>query len=511
MPVTLYQIIKSNNIETLKENIDLYDLNKEMNVGHCYLPIEGCIGYDAQECFDFLLDKVNLKLKRDYTPSLLEIALQSNNDHYFDVLIKKDILITTKSMMAVISKKYRNLERLEQILKHPNFKNIDNESLGYFIDDIRDTSVAKILDKHDIQYNKIQLLCVAIKYKKNDLAKYMIEKGIDINAESNTEYTSTKPLVLASKLGNQKMVKLLLDNDADPNVTTEEYPINGNTKSKVTPLVMTLCGERYKKYNVNSYLKCAEMLIKKGANVNYSFIYETQKNKHDTYTILDIAIGKFNHKMINLLFKNGAQIKNESIWSLFIYHSDFQTNRNEDDLEQTLDIINKMMKTNDYLLTLRNGKTLIHHVIKLYRSYSKQQYLPLIQLILDRTGDKLLNIKCYYDDKDTKKYTPFEFSIIQHNHKIFMYLVKMVKKPNVDYITELLLKGFNVKNDKINIRLNSGLANMFVYIYDKWNIKFDDELLLEGIYDLIKYVDECKPDISVDTIININRLKQIYN
>ncbi len=57
---------------------------------------------------------------------------------------------------------------------------------------------------------------VAIKFKRDDVVRLSIEKGVDIN--STKRRSGITPLLLASCFNNIDMIKLLIENGADINI-----------------------------------------------------------------------------------------------------------------------------------------------------------------------------------------------------------------------------------------------------------------------------------------------------
>lgn len=105
-----------------------------------------------------------------------------------------------------------------------------------------------------------------------------------INSYSNDGFT---PLGLASFFGHIELVKLLLDQGADPNIAA-------NNSFKVTPLHSACAISNY---------DIAKILIEKGANVNAKQIQGV--------TPLHSAAHNGQAKLVKLLLKNGAEINSK--------------------------------------------------------------------------------------------------------------------------------------------------------------------------------------------------------
>nr|WP_294936640.1 ankyrin repeat domain-containing protein [uncultured Flavobacterium sp.] len=90
------------------------------------------------------------------------------------------------------------------------------------------------------------LLTLATYRGNNEVAKYLIENGADINGSNN--YGT--PLMAAVVKGNSEIVKLLLDHNADTSIADQ----SGNTA--------LIYATQFKKYDI------AEMLVKAKANID---------------------------------------------------------------------------------------------------------------------------------------------------------------------------------------------------------------------------------------------------
>lgn len=76
----------------------------------------------------------------------------------------------------------------------------------------------------------------------------------------------------------------------------------------ISPPLMIICQANLG--NKTKYLKCAKLLISHGADVNY---------EHNKSSCLGVAIGLFQLDMIRLLLENGAKIKPENLFDLFMF------------------------------------------------------------------------------------------------------------------------------------------------------------------------------------------------
>ena len=84
--------------------------------------------------------------------------------------------------------------------------------------------VIAMLDRHDpdIELDGGYPINHAMNYNRNEIVRYLVERGADVNAKQDGHYT---PLMSAAEGGNADMVALLLQHGADINATDK----HGNT------------------------------------------------------------------------------------------------------------------------------------------------------------------------------------------------------------------------------------------------------------------------------------------
>lgn len=130
-------------------------------------------------------------------------------------------------------------------------------------------------------YHKENTLLHLACYKGNlDIVKTLIDSGADVNAENAIK---ASPLMLASSMGRQEIVELLLTKQ--------------NNQENINSSFYIACMYGHK--------EIAEILAKKGANVNFKF---------NGNTLLHIAVANKNYAIAELLVRLGANI-NESSFS----------------------------------------------------------------------------------------------------------------------------------------------------------------------------------------------------
>ena len=120
-----------------------------------------------------------------------------------------------------------------------------------------------------------------------DVARYLLEHGIDVDAQANTERST--PLHLASYWGGFKVAQLLLDHGAD---------INVRDKDGRTPLHVSV--EDLDDVPDDWYFKAIEFLLEHGADV--------VAQDHDNLTPLHVASASQcdGIKVVRLLLEHGA-------------------------------------------------------------------------------------------------------------------------------------------------------------------------------------------------------------
>lgn len=309
--LSLYQIIKNDYDNHLNDLIQNYspDLdNQDLNKGHRYFPLEGCVAYDSKKCFDILIDH-GCNINQFGTVRLSTKRAVQGDPYYFDIIYQSPDIDISSGLLACSNKKFNDIELFKKLLNHPNSKNC-NKFDSYLLTDIilfNGVDYLKLLIEHDLVESLINTLSEAIEKKKYDIIQCLIDNGADVNL-CPSSYPKIYPICRASKDGNGKMIKFLLDKGADPNKIS---PIrrDGNSKEKMTPLMILAWkrNDQYK-YNVNTSCKCAEILLKAGADPNYESDYGI--------TVLQYAISSLLPKFVEILLKHGATLNNNDILSI---------------------------------------------------------------------------------------------------------------------------------------------------------------------------------------------------
>ncbi len=142
--------------------------------------------------------------------------------------------------------------------------------------------VNKVIDVNKfIQYGIIPfgLLTEIARIGHYEMAKFLIEKGADVDSMNNYRET---PLYAAAEKGHYEMAKFLIEKGADVNIAN---------KNKKTPLY---------KAAENGHYEMAKFLIEKGADVNKIVYYAR--------TPLYAAAEKGHYEMVKFLIEKGADV-----------------------------------------------------------------------------------------------------------------------------------------------------------------------------------------------------------
>lgn len=218
-----------------------------------------------------------------------------NHVHDEDVHIK-DFLIQSEHFFKTVVATVRNSDLAELIKisqSIPNFftqKHLAEKALFVAIQAGKIDAVTYLLDRGvniNAQYNQGRPLTYAGYYEKMDIALYLIERGACINCRDRFSNTI---IFYAIASGNVNLVQHLIERGAD---------INIENAGAITPLRQAV---------MHGYIEIAQLLIQRGANVNY-----LSRNEGAKTALMDAAwIGFFN--IVQLLVESGADISFESYY-----------------------------------------------------------------------------------------------------------------------------------------------------------------------------------------------------
>jgi ankyrin repeat protein len=124
----------------------------------------------------------------------------------------------------------------------------------------------------------------------------LLLKHVNPNIKNGTGYTPLSMVTRSSYNYNMDLVRLLLDNGADPNIVDTDYANHNDT-----PLITA---------TRNNWIDTARLLIERGANCNYF-------NRETNISVLSIHIDNLEEdetEMVQLLLDNGANPNLGNSW-----------------------------------------------------------------------------------------------------------------------------------------------------------------------------------------------------
>lgn len=484
--MSLYSCIKMNKVGELHK---FNNFNEKLTMGNRFYPIEHAIHYDSVDCFNYLLDNTNLKV----CDRLMELAVISHNNYYFGKLIDKDI-DPISGINIALSKKFYNLDKLKQLLSHENAKHCPTK-LTLLFTNLKDLNVINALFDSGAEFREEDIMADVIDHKKSDLVKLLIDKGCNVNTKNTCSYFTYTPLARACRIGNEKIVKLLLDNGAQVDLESEMYYYDGNRKIILSPLMTVIMMKSVGgyKYNVNTGIKLASLLVNNDADVNYKTVvgewitthtiytekgsttnHIVQKNK-ESMTMMRMAVLTSNPKMIEFLLDRGC-ILDRSYLSDATENANYYRNVSDKEIAGILKIFMRIhgpSVVNDCI----NGMPLSFH---------------LIEIGLE---DSIVAIKEHIvPSKNEKGQTQLERAIEKCQNKSVSALI-YIGKPDVNKI-EIY----------DNLRPHTQIRYILNLIYEVHNIKF--KTIDKQLKDMIKYIREHKEE---DNDNELDKLIRIYN
>jgi len=216
----------------------------------------------------------------------IKLITQLNEKYYFDT--KKDILC---DLYEDGSLNYENLKNILFILlEDPTIFKITSTFLGSIIkhEDIK--SLQLILNNYIYKNDLIKVLLYKYKYQQllsnSELKKYCSKEIKDINLNETIPDFDVTPLTFACKNNNENIVRWLIENGADVNKENKD----GNTS------LIEACY-----YGNDNIIK---LLIENGADVN-------KENKYNNTPLIK-ACEKGYENIVRLLIENGADVNKEN-------------------------------------------------------------------------------------------------------------------------------------------------------------------------------------------------------
>ena len=140
------------------------------------------------------------------------------------------------------------------------------------------------------RYKHFTALHAAVESKNVKCLELLLKTGADVN-KTGREFLEVTALSLASRKGLDEAVKLLIEAGAS---------VNRLTKHGDPPLVEALDFHYYDDSFTDKHLKCVELLLEAGADVNVEW--------DDSYTILRVASAFCFYEAVDLLLRAGADV-----------------------------------------------------------------------------------------------------------------------------------------------------------------------------------------------------------
>ncbi len=276
----------------------------------------GDIDFDDDDDIEKLNDLVVSALKGEGGISFLEHIISKGFDVNFK-LLKKECLVLKCAENYIAPEVFKELERLgvDMYAESSDGDNIllrcveRNEALARFI--VENYDVLQL--DHSNKFGLTPLMYAAMN-NNVELAKALIEKGSDVNAQSsgpvgnNSYWIKTNglaPIALAVRCGNVEIVKLLIDAGADTSVCDDDgcpavfslvyYPFRFLDEHRFnSPIFKNKC-------DIIPLMKDLEIPDKRGYTVLMEAMCTTQfnHNRTDAYTNVPIALS---------LIENGANV-----------------------------------------------------------------------------------------------------------------------------------------------------------------------------------------------------------
>jgi ankyrin repeat protein len=178
----------------------------------------------------------------------------------------------------------------------------ENELENYPHDTNR-VEIVKLLIERGANFNARSLygenpLTIACQNLNQELITLLL-KHINPNIKNGIGYTPLSIVTRSSYNHNMDLVRLLLDNGADPNIVDTDNYANHND----TPLITA---------TRNNWIDTARLLIERGANCNYF-------NRETNISVLSIHIDNLEEdetEMVQLLLDNGANPNLGNSWQI---------------------------------------------------------------------------------------------------------------------------------------------------------------------------------------------------
>ena len=287
------------------------------------------------------------------------------------------------------------------------------------------------------QYDRrIDSLIVAVINNDVDLAYDLLKQGTDVNGKvfKGGHYWES-PLGEAIQTHNHEIVKLLVENGADPNL---------DLGAGLTPFHRAAgAGSMDIGEFSNEIFK---LLLEKGGEVN-TF------NKFHNITPLMTAIGGGNVKNAITLIQNGAAIEPDSIngfqspIGMAVRHLEYEIATAL--ITYGANVNTRYSEPHGDCVFCPEEVTVLHTLVSMYRYADKGKLKRLLNLVLSKSPD--LNIESSYG------YTPLEFAMLGNNYGLIEKLIKNGAKLETKGYSAIHLAAQFSNYQMVNFLLQKGI------------------------------------------------------
>ena len=274
----------------------------------------------------FIQNRADINTKDINGKTSLHYAAEKNNKSLLLTLIENGAIINPQVALEKSPLYYaiesKNPDLVEVLINkgadiNSNGDNFDEPTLFRAVKSGNKTIVSLLIDENVlfISYHGYSPLHLAIEKGCLDIAKFLIEKGMNINAKDNSGNT---PLHIAAKNNDSSLIELLLEKGADYNIPNQ----NGDIPSALIPYNPNLeQDERNKQLFITkneNNTKFLEAVTSRRYPVVENLIKRVNLRAKDEFgnTALHIAVASMDKSMIKLLIKNGASINAKNMRGL---------------------------------------------------------------------------------------------------------------------------------------------------------------------------------------------------
>ncbi len=454
-----------------------------------------CYASNLEEIEKFVKDK---KVEPNLSKESLNFAIRGGNFKITEFLIKnyefdvnfKDNSNNENTLLLACKKGY--IEIVKLLLGH-NY-NINIDKLLHKASQEGNIKLIKLLLSKGADINsKVKRtgfgnfeneyegtpLMEAIINRHVEVAKLLIEKGANVNEESNTKLTS---LMLASRNGYTEVVNLLLNTGADVNYKNE----NGQTALEIAlkeyntylrDYISNKGDDNFRASilpSIERYESIAKLLIQKGANVD-------NKNSNG-FTLLMSASKKGEVKVVKFLLDAEANINhkaNNGLTSLAIASAN-----------NNLEVVDLLIKNLcDINIKTNNGFTSLMFAVH-------EGNVKIVDLLIKNGADINIRDKCGYsalvyalgkNNREIAKILLENFCEVDEkinlNNILEELIIEKIKNKDIENASLLIVNY----NDKINFNFKDSQENSFLHYaamvgdYKLFNLLFKDKLNINSI------------------------------